>query len=297
MMPSVLHHWKDRIEETLDRLLPSADVEPAELHAAMRHSVLAGGKRIRPVLALAAYEACGGRETEAVLPAACALELLHTYSLVHDDLPAMDDDTLRRGRPTCHVVFGEATAILAGDALQTLGAYLLASEPPGGRWASRRNRVTREVLAALGTAGMAGGQALDLRLTGTGESVDGPLLERLHRMKTGRFLEACLLAGAYWAGASAAHRKALKRYGEALGLAFQVVDDLLDVTGTDASLGKTAGKDAAQKKATFVAVWGLEGARRAARDLLSGALRALDGFGPECRDLRELARYVVGRSR
>jgi len=297
MIPPVLERFQGAIEETLDRLLPSPDVEPAELHAAMRHSVLAGGKRIRPVLALAAYESCGGRETGAVLPAACALELLHTYSLIHDDLPAMDDDTLRRGRPTCHVVFGEATAILAGDALQTLGAYLLAAEPRGARWAVRRNRVSREVLDALGTAGMAGGQALDLRLTGTGEAVDGPLLERLHRMKTGRFLEACLLAGAHWAGAPAARRKALKRYGEALGLAFQVVDDILDATGTDASLGKTAGKDAAQKTATFVALWGLEGARRTARDLLSGALRALDGFGPECQDLRELARYVVGRSR
>jgi geranylgeranyl diphosphate synthase type II len=297
MIPSVLERFHAAIEETLDRLLPSPDVEPAELHAAMRHSVLAGGKRIRPVLALAAYEACGGRETGAVLPAACALELLHTYSLIHDDLPAMDDDTLRRGRPTCHVVFGEATAILAGDALQTMGAYLLAAEPRGTRWAARRNRVSREVLDALGTAGMAGGQALDLRLTGTGEAADGPLLERIHRMKTGRFLEACLLAGAHWAGAPAARRKALKRYGEALGLAFQVVDDILDATGTDASLGKTAGKDAVQKKATFVALWGLEGARRTARDLLSGALRALDGFGPECQDLRELARYVVGRSR
>ncbi|MGC8762548.1 MAG: polyprenyl synthetase family protein [Acidobacteriota bacterium] len=297
MSPPVLDRWKGPIEETLEHLLPSPEVEPAELHAAMRHSVLAGGKRLRPVLALAAYEACGGRETAAVLPAACALELLHTYSLIHDDLPAMDDDTLRRGRPTCHVVFGEATAILAGDALQTLGAYLLAAEPRGARWAARRNRVSREVLYALGTAGMAGGQALDLNLTGKGEAVDAPLLERLHRMKTGRFLEACLLAGAYWAGAPAAQRRALKRYGEALGLAFQVVDDILDTTGTDASLGKTAGKDAAQKKATFVALWGLDGARRAARDLLSHALRALDGFGPECQDLRELARFVVGRSR
>jgi geranylgeranyl diphosphate synthase type II len=261
----------------------------------MRYSVMAGGKRLRPILAMAAYEACGGEDAEAVLPAAAALELLHTYSLIHDDLPAMDNDDLRRGRPTSHVVYGEAMAILAGDALQTLGAYLLASEPHGSRWTPRRNRALREVLLAIGSEGMAGGQVLDLQETGASRSSSKEILLTIHTLKTGRFLEACLQAGAFWAGAPAPTRRALSRYGSALGLAFQIVDDILDLTQTSEALGKTAGKDSKQGKTTFPALWGLQASRREAERLLSDALRAIADLGPRSQALRELAHFVVKR--
>jgi geranylgeranyl diphosphate synthase type II len=297
MIPVSFSHWVPLVDEALDRVLPPSGAEPRELHEAMRYSVFAGGKRLRPVLALCAYSAASGAEPVAVLPAAAGLELLHTYSLIHDDLPAMDDDDLRRGKPTCHKVFGEATAILAGDALQTLGAYLLCAEPKGARWAARRNRVSRTVLNSLGSLGMAGGQVLDLRLTGAGGAADAGTLETIHRKKTGAFLEACLMAGAMWAGTSAAVRRSLLRYGRAIGLAFQVVDDILDATESTESLGKTAGKDAAQGKATFPAIWGLEASRRKAQDLLSEALRSIADLGPASQDLREIAHFIVNRSR
>ena len=295
MIPEVIRRWGPEVERTLDRVLPPATREPRRLHEAMRYSVLAGGKRLRPIFALAAYEACGGRDHEAILPSAAALELLHTYSLIHDDLPAMDNDALRRGKPTCHVVFGEALAILAGDALQTLGAYLLASEPAGSRWATRRNRASREILWALGSEGMAGGQAMDLEQTGSAGSVSPKTLVTIHSKKTGLFLEAALLAGAHWAGAGAAQRRALKKYGASLGLAFQIVDDILDETQSAEALGKTPGKDTAQGKATFPALWGLEESRREVERLLSDALRAAAEFEPRSRDLRELAHFVAGR--
>ncbi|MEW6756710.1 MAG: polyprenyl synthetase family protein [Acidobacteriota bacterium] len=297
MNPGTLFRWAPLVDEALDRVLAPAGTEPRELHEAMRYSVFAGGKRLRPILALCAYSAAGGVETEAVLPAAAGLELLHTYSLIHDDLPSMDNDDLRRGKPTCHKVFGEATAILAGDALQTLGAYLLCAEPKGARWTARRNRVSRTVLGSLGSLGMAGGQVLDLRFTGAGAEADAKTLQTIHRLKTGAFLEACLMAGALWAGAPAAVRRALLRYGRAVGLAFQIVDDILDATESTESLGKTAGKDAAQGKATFPALWGLEASRRAAQDLLSEALRSVADLGPASQDLREIAHFVVNRSR
>jgi geranylgeranyl diphosphate synthase type II len=295
MSPAVLEHWGPRVESTLDRILPPAERPPHLLHEAMRYSVMAGGKRLRPILAMAAYEACGGDHSEAVLPAAAALELLHTYSLIHDDLPAMDNDDLRRGRPTSHVVYGEAMAILAGDSLQTLGAYLLATEPSGSRWTSRRIRVLREVLYAIGSEGMAGGQVLDLQETGTSGLGSKETLLTIHTLKTGRFLEACLQAGALWAGAPAATRRALRRYGSSLGLAFQIVDDILDLTQTSETLGKTAGKDSAQGKATFPALWGLQESRREAERLLSDALRAIANLGPKSQALRELAHFVVKR--
>lgn len=297
MTPAVLERWAGPVEDALDRLLPPAEREPRLLHEAMRYSVLAGGKRLRPILALEAYEACGGKAWEAVLPAAAALELLHTYSLIHDDLPAMDDDTLRRGRPTNHVVFGEAMAILAGDALQTLGACILLTEPSGSRWMARRFRASREVFFALGSEGMAGGQALDLAHTGKDRPTTREELVRIHTLKTGRFLEACLLAGASWAGADSAKRKALKDYGRSLGLAFQVVDDILDVTRTPEELGKTPGKDEAQDKATFPSLLGIQASRKEAERLLSDALRAVAALGPSCQNLRELAHYVVNRGR
>ena len=297
MIPAVLERWAGPIEKALDRVLPPLEREPRILHEAMRYSVLAGGKRLRPTLALEAYEACGGREWEAVLPAAAALELFHTYSLIHDDLPAMDDDSLRRGRATSHVVFGEAMAILAGDALQTLGAYLLATEPAGSGWTARRNRALRDVLFALGSEGMAGGQALDLAHSGKDRPATRTELVKIHTLKTGRFLEACLLAGASWAGADSAKRKALLRYGQSVGLAFQVVDDILDVTRSPEELGKTPGKDEAQKKATFPSVMGLRASKKEAERLLSDALRAVADLGPACQNLRELAHYVVNRGR
>ncbi len=295
MIPEVLQRLAPQVDKVLDQILPPADREPVRLHQAMRYSIMAGGKRLRPILAVAAYEACGGEDEEAVLPAAAALELFHTYSLIHDDLPAMDNDSLRRGKPTCHVVYGEAMAILAGDALQTLGAYLLATYPEGSRWSARRNRASREILWALGSQGMAGGQALDLEQTGSGKTVSPKLLTAIHTLKTGRFLEASLLAGAHWAGANAAQRGALKKFGASLGLAFQIVDDILDETQTAQALGKTPGKDSAQGKATFPALWGIEESRREVERLLSDALRAAAEFEPRGRDLRELAHFVAGR--
>jgi geranylgeranyl diphosphate synthase, type II len=293
--PAALERWGPQVEKALDRVLPKAGRQPKRLHEAMRYSVLAGGKRLRPVLALVAYEACGGRDADSVLPAAAALELFHTYSLIHDDLPAMDDDDLRRGKPTCHVVYGQGMAILAGDALQTLGAYLLCSEPKGSKWLARRNRAAREVLAALGSEGMAGGQAMDLLQTGSGGTVSPKDLTTLHNLKTGRFLQAAVLAGAHWAGASAAQRKALATYGASIGLAFQIVDDILDETESAEALGKTPGKDASQGKATFPALWGLEESRREVERLLSDALRAAAQFEPRGRDLREIAHFVTNR--
>jgi len=291
--PEFLDRWKPEVERALDRLLPPED-EPSGLGAAMRYSVLAGGKRIRPILVLSAYEACGGTDMRVVLEPACALEMFHTYSLVHDDLPAMDDDGLRRGKPTNHVVYGDAMAILAGDALQTLGSEILASRPPGREWAERRSAACREIFDALGWAGMAGGQALDLK----GPENDAHRIEdilQIHRMKTGRFLEAALQIGAIFAGAPAAGRRGLAAYGRAVGLAFQVVDDILDVTATTQALGKTAGKDPLQGKATFPAFWGLEGSRLEAERLCREATEALDSLEGDSGDLRALARYIVER--
>lgn len=297
MTPSAIKRWAPEVDSTLDAVLPAVEHPPRILHEAMRYSVMAGGKRLRPILALSAYIACGGDKPDSILPAAAALELFHTYSLIHDDLPSMDDDALRRGKPTSHVVFGEAIAILAGDALQTLGAYLLCTEPRGAKWTARRNRASREVLTALGSEGMVGGQVLDLQLTGAAGRVSERDLVRIHRLKTGRFLEACVQAGAIWAGARANARKALRAYGQAVGLAFQIMDDILDETASSEDLGKTAGKDLAQGKATFPALWGLEESRMAAQRLLSDALRAVSDLGPPSQELRELAHFVVNRGR
>ncbi len=296
MTAAAFEKWVPKIEGALGEVLPTVSDEPSKLHEAMRYSIFAGGKRIRPVLAMAAYEACGGKEPEAVLPAATALELLHTYSLIHDDLPAMDNDDLRRGKPTSHVVFGEALAILAGDALLTLGAELLMTRPKGAAYLAKRSKVSRVVFKALGTHGMAGGQALDLEAEGS-EQVKADDLARIHRMKTGAFLEACLLSGGIWAGARAETLAALKRYGAAVGMAFQVVDDILDATQTKETIGKTPGKDEKSGKATFVKAWGVAGARRHADRLLSDALRALSPIGERSLALRELAHFVVDRDR
>src|SRR5512140_2893939 len=245
---------QSRFEDVLRGLLPSADVAPQRLHEAMRYAVLDGGKRVRPLLAYAAGQLAGA-DPHIVDAAAAAVELVHGYSLVHDDLPCMDDDTLRRGQPTCHVAFGEAVALLAGDALQALAFEVLARGPlpdPG--------RACAELARAAGAAGMAGGQAIDLAAVGT--TLDLAQLETMHRMKTGALIRAAVLLGAACgAPLPDAHAAALDAYARAAGLAFQVVDDVLDVEGSAATLGKSAGKDAAQGKPTFVSALGLEAAK------------------------------------
>ncbi len=283
--------WQARIEDVLPRALPAIDAPPARLHAAMRHAALNGGKRIRPLLVYATGHALGA-DDQALDDAALAVELIHCYSLVHDDLPAMDDDALRRGQPTVHIAFDEATAILAGDALQSLAFERLAGAPLP---AEAKVAMLRELAIASGHAGMCGGQALDI--DATGQRIDLPQLERLHAMKTGALLRAAVRLGALAAGADAAQHAALDRYADALGLAFQVKDDLLDIEGDSATLGKTAGKDLAQDKATFPALIGIE-ASRARLQALAGTMQAaLQALQADTRALAALGRRVVERDR
>ncbi|MEZ5400475.1 MAG: polyprenyl synthetase family protein [Bryobacteraceae bacterium] len=280
-----------RVAAALERWTPGEDVEPAVIHRAMRYSLFAGGKRIRPLLAIAAYEASGG-EGDGIDDAACALEMIHTYSLIHDDLPALDNDDLRRGRPTSHRVFGEAMAILAGDGLLTLAFEVLGKTPACD--GVRRARMVAEVAAAAGTVrGMIGGQVHDLE--GEGLAPTAELLARIHRAKTGALLRVSVRLGAIHAGADEAMLAALSRYGEHAGLAFQIVDDILDVELSSEELGKTAGKDAAQHKITFPAVHGLAESRRMAERELECAEAALAGFGDRGRWLRELVQLIVRR--
>ncbi len=291
---AVLAGRRQAVDAALDRALPREADWPGELHRAMRYSLFAGGKRLRPVLALAAGEACGGATGE-LMPFACALELVHTFSLIHDDLPAMDDDDLRRGQPTCHKVFGEAMAVLAGDALLNRAFELLAELPPAADagLVRRRLQATGLLAAAVGTGGLIGGQVEDM--AHEGREVDGATLERIHRAKTGALLRACVAGGALLADAVAEDRERLARYGAAVGLAFQVVDDVLDATEPAERLGKTAGKDAKAKKATYVRVHGLDAARQAAAGLLAEALAAIEPMGARAALLRSLARFVVER--
>ena len=281
-------------EAALEKALPPESAWPETIHRAVRYSLFAGGKRIRPVLVLAAGEAVGAPRAE-LLPLACAVEMIHTYSLIHDDLPAMDDDDLRRGKPTSHKVFGEAIAILAGDALLTRAFELLASVPPSVDDAVARQRLAATALLAqaCGTSGLIGGQVMDLE--SEGRAIDAASLERLHRAKTGALLSACVRGGAILGGARPSELDALSRYAAAIGLAFQVVDDVLDATEDAASLGKTAGKDAAAHKATYVSVHGLERARQMADGLLRDALAAVAPLGPRGAVLQALARLVVER--
>jgi len=266
---------------------------PAGLGEAMRYAVLDGGKRLRPLLVLAASEAVQGN-AQAALRAACAVELIHAYSLVHDDMPCMDNDVLRRGKPTVHVAFGEARALLAGDALQALAFELLTPEGETVPDAMQA-RLCRLLGAAAGAQGMAGGQAIDLASVGLPLNEDQ--LRQMHRLKTGALLEGSVLMGAACAQVGAATLQALKDYGAALGLAFQVVDDVLDVVADSATLGKTAGKDAANDKPTYVSLMGLDGARRHAAALLQESLAALDRSGlRDTQALRALAHMVVDRS-
>src|SRR5712691_12959323 len=268
---TTLERLRAEVEAALDRVLPSETTWPATIHRAVRYSLFAGGKRIRPVLVLAAGDAVGGDPAE-TLPLACAVEMIHTYSLIHDDLPAMDNDDLRRGKPTSHKVFGEAIAILAGDALLTRAFHLLVELPAhvSTEEALRRVEAAAILGEAAGTSGLIGGQVADLEAEGGG-AIGAAALERLHRAKTGALLSACVRGGGVLGGATRADLERLSRYGDAVGLAFQVVDDILDATAGAAQLGKTAGKDAAAGKATYVRLLGLDGARQTAARLLSDA--------------------------
>lgn len=284
-------------EEALSRWV--REDAPAGLGPAMRYAVLDGGKRLRPLLVFAAAEAVGADTdaagAEAALRAACAVELIHAYSLVHDDMPCMDNDVLRRGKPTVHVQFGEALALLAGDALQALAFEVLVPAQTAMS-AVRQADLCRLLAAAAGHAGMAGGQAIDLASVGL--VLDEAQLRAMHRLKTGALLQGSVMMGAACGHASAQAHAALLRYGAALGLAFQVVDDVLDVIADSATLGKTAGKDAAQDKPTYVSLLGLEPARQLARDLLTQARQALDASGLAQTDaLRALAQTVVCREK
>jgi farnesyl diphosphate synthase len=290
MPDALLTHWRVRVDAALARALPDPQASPQRLHAAMQHAVLLGGKRMRPLLVYATGALFAANETALDAPAA-AVELIHAYSLVHDDLPAMDDDALRRGQPTVHVAFDEATAILAGDALQALAFAVLAETPVAD---GVRVRLLQTLAQAAGVGGMCGGQALDIDATGTRLAVEQ--LERLHALKTGALIRAAVRMGALCGNADEAGLQRLDRYATALGLAFQVRDDILDVEGDSATLGKTAGKDAAQDKPTFPSLIGLDASRTRLRELAGAMHEALAPYGDRADALRALARMTVERS-
>ena len=292
-MPQLKPYLKERqrlVDASLRRFLPRESTRPSTIHKAMRYPVFAGGKRLRPILCIAANEACGG-ETEHALPAACAVELVHTYSLVHDDLPCMDDDDLRRGRPTTHKVFGEATAVLTGDALLTESFAIVAQTPDTKRYTAR-DYVT-ELARAGDSRHLIGGQILDLE--GEGRKLTKRDLVRIHEAKTAALLTTSLRLGGMSANATPAKLKALTDFGYNLGLAFQVIDDILDVTQSTEKLGKTAGKDAAVDKATYPAILGLDRSRKEAHLLTNKALGALKPFGAKAYYLRAIAHDLLDR--
>lgn len=289
-LETYLAQGRARVERALDGFLPDEQDSPARLHEAMRYAVFGGGKRLRPVLALAAFEVTGG-SGDAVLAPACATELIHAYSLIHDDLPAMDDDDVRRGRPSCHRAFDEATAILAGDALLTLAFGIVAREERLS--AAARVAIAAELAWANGSSGMVGGQMADMGGEGREPSLEA--VEFIHTNKTARPIRAALVAGALAAGAGGPELARLAEFGEKIGLAFQVADDLLDVTGSADEMGKAVGKDGTRGKMTYPSVAGMEGASRRARELVDEALSAIASFGGDAWPLRELARFVVER--
>lgn len=282
------------VETALDRYLPQVGTLPASLHESMRYSVFAGGKRIRPILMLAACETVGG-DLQQALPAACAVEMIHCYSLIHDDLPVMDDDDLRRGKPTNHKVYGEDIAILAGDGLLT-EAFILLSNPDFAELlaARTRNEVIHLLAKSAGSLGMVGGQVVDME--SEGKEIDLPTLEYIHSHKTGALMLAAIECGAVIGGASPEQRKALVRYGQAAGLAFQIADDILDIVADQDVLGKNIGSDQERSKATYPALLGLGESRQRARELRDIALTALDSFGASAQPLRDIAGYIVDRS-
>ncbi|MGH9771396.1 MAG: polyprenyl synthetase family protein [Candidatus Acidiferrales bacterium] len=290
-LPGFFEEDHAAVEKAIESLLPLETTPPASIHRAIRYSVFAGGKRIRPILCLETARLFAADDYPAAIQAGCALEFIHTYSLIHDDLPALDNDDLRRGKATCHKVFGEALAILAGDALLTLAFQTLANVPVDP---ARRVRVIAEVSAAAGTVnGMVGGQVADVEAAG--KSVNGETLEYIHRSKTAALIRGSIVAGAIAGGASDRDVERLRRFGEGIGWAFQVVDDILDVEESSAALGKTAGKDQAQQKATYPAVYGLEKSRAIASELEAKALTELDSYGERAMRLRQLAEFLVAR--
>ena len=278
------------VDAALDAFLPKAKEKPATIHAAMRYTVFAGGKRLRPILCLAAAEACGG-DPEAAIPPACAVEVLHTYSLVHDDLPCMDDDDRRRGRPTCHKVYGEGMAVLTGDALLTEAFLMLAQTQPAKRYPV--GSYVAELALTGGSTKLIGGQVMDLE--GEGKKLTKAQLVKIHEAKTAALLTTSIRLGAMTANATDKQLEALSVFGRALGLAFQVIDDILDVTASTEVLGKTAGKDAAVEKATYPAILGLEKSRKEAAKLTKEAMDALLPFGKKAQRLREIAEYLLKR--
>jgi geranylgeranyl pyrophosphate synthase len=292
-MEARLHDYQLRVQAVLDAVLPASTLSPQRLHAAQRYAVLSGGKRLRPLLVYCTGEALGVAADALDAPAA-AVELIHSYSLVHDDLPAMDDDDLRRGQPTTHRAFDEATAILAGDALQVLAFSLLARDRAAGVSFEARLKMIQILADASGTTGMAGGQALDL--SAVGRSINLEELEAMHRLKTGALIRASvLLAAACAPGLSAAEWDALDGYSQDIGLAFQIQDDILDVEGSTEDIGKTAGADAARDKPTYPSVLGLEAAKARARELKRRACDRLALFGGRADILAWLASFVVDR--
>ena len=287
-----LDRWAKRVEEELDHLVPESS-EPPEIFEIMRYSLFAGGKRLRPVLCVAGCEAVGGNP-EFILPAACALECIHSYSLIHDDLPAMDDDDLRRGMPTNHKVYGEAAAILAGDGLQALAFELMANQQMGAKVSPERHvRAIRMVADAAGATGMVGGQLLDIRANG--RVSDMAHLEEIHRRKTGALLRVSVCLGGLLGGGDEAQMEALRLYGEKIGLAFQIVDDILDVEGDEALMGKPTGSDEGLNKATYPALYGMEKSKGLARSTCEEALGALEIFPNKAPELESLAHFIILR--
>lgn len=293
MLQQTLDQGRLLTDAALDRLIPAETREPVSIHKAMRHSVFAGGKRLRPVLCMEAARMIAGSLPEGIEELGAAIEMLHTYSLIHDDLPALDNDDLRRGRPTCHKVFGDAIAILAGDALQTQAYEVLAQlHCP----AEARVRIIAEIARGTGTVdGMIGGQVVDLEAEHTQPTAE--MLEYIHRSKTAALITASLTSGGLYAGGKESEIKKLRTFGQAVGLAFQIVDDVLDVTQSSEQLGKTAGKDTASQKATYPALFGVEGSERKADALIGAALKELESFGDRAETLKELARYLVERKK
>ena len=285
-----LKREREGIDLALDKYLPPENDYPSTIHKSMRYSVFAGGKRVRPILALAAAEAVKGNK-EKVLPVACVFELVHTYSLIHDDLPAMDDDDLRRGSPTNHKVFGDAVAILAGDALLTLAFDILATKVKSEE--KILLQIIHEISKAAGSMGMVGGQVVDIE--SQGKTVDFPVLEYIHIHKTGSLILSSVRAGALISSAGEKELIALTKYGEALGLAFQIADDVLDVEGVSEKMGKNKGSDKAKDKATYPALLGLDESKKRAEELMSIALAAIDFLGDEAIPLQQIARYIINR--
>ena len=289
-LTSYLQERKSLIEAELTRSLKDSEI-PKTLRQAMTYSLEAGGKRLRPILTLAGAEAVGG-SLENVLPIAVALEMIHTFSLIHDDLPAMDDDDLRRGKPTNHKVFGEAVAILAGDALLA-EAFLMMTKRKESMPADRFMEVIHDIAIASGARGMTGGQVIDMEATG--HEISEQSVEAIHRHKTGKLLTVSVVVGAKLSGASSLHLNALQKYGEAIGLAFQIADDILDLEGTEEEIGKDVRSDVSNAKATYPSIFGLEGARAKAKKLVDDAIGALETFDERAEPLRLLAHYIIER--